>query len=103
APGSEFGAFGQAKVENLGVPAFGDEDVRWLDVAMKNAMRVSRCHGRGNLNGPLEKLRDFQPGGGAELAKVGSVEQLHNQERLVIVFVDLENGADVGMAESRCG
>jgi hypothetical protein len=37
--GSELGALGETEVENLGIPAFGDEDVCRLDVAMNNALR----------------------------------------------------------------
>ena len=41
---------GQAEVENLGVSALGDEDVRGLDVAMNDAFGVGRVESVGNLD-----------------------------------------------------
>ena len=41
----------QSKVQNLGVSALGDEDVRRLDVAMNDAFGVRRVQRIGNLDG----------------------------------------------------
>jgi hypothetical protein len=41
----------QPEVENLGVPALGDEEVSGLDIAMHDALGVSRVQCVGNLDG----------------------------------------------------
>ena len=46
--------FGQSEVENLGMPALGDEDVRGLDVAMNDAFGVRGIQRVGNLDGQVE-------------------------------------------------
>jgi hypothetical protein len=40
----------KTKIENLGVAALGDEDVRRLDVAVDNPCRVGRVKGIGDLD-----------------------------------------------------
>src|SRR5271157_385963 len=42
--------FGQPEVENLGMPAFGEEDVRGLDVAVNNSRGVRRIQRISNLD-----------------------------------------------------
>ena len=46
--------FRQAEIENLGLAARGDENVRWLDVAVNDALRVRRIQRIGNLDGEVE-------------------------------------------------
>ena len=48
---------GQSEIENLGVPALGDENVRGLDVAVDDAFGVRGVERIGNLDGEREQLR----------------------------------------------
>jgi hypothetical protein len=44
------GHFGQAEIQNFRVAAFGDENVRRLDVAVHNAVGVGGIQSVGHLN-----------------------------------------------------
>jgi hypothetical protein len=49
------GDFGQPEVENLGVPALGDENICWLDIAMNDASRVGGVECIGDFDGEGEQ------------------------------------------------
>jgi hypothetical protein len=49
----------------------------------------------------LKEFGDFQALWWADLAKIGPVQQFHDEERLAVVLVDFENRTDVGMAQGR--
>ncbi len=56
------GDFGQAEIENLRVAAKGHEDVCRLDIAMNDALGVSRVEGVGNLNSQIQhRVRRQRP------------------------------------------
>jgi hypothetical protein len=44
----------QAEVENLGIPAPGDEEIGGLDVPVDDPLCVSGFQGIGNLNGEMQ-------------------------------------------------
>lgn len=49
------GDFGEAKIEDLRMASAGDEDIRGLDIAMNNAVRVGGIERAGNLDAPIEE------------------------------------------------
>jgi hypothetical protein len=51
--------FRQAEIENLGLAAGGDENVRGLDVAMNDPFLVRRVQRIGNLDGETEDFVDL--------------------------------------------
>ena len=51
----EIANFCQAKIENLGVTAFADKNVGWLDVAMNDAFRVSGVESVSNFDSEREQ------------------------------------------------
>ena len=91
--------FASPKVENFGVTAPGDKNVRWLDVAMYDAFAM--C--------PIEPIRDFdserqcvfrlQGTPGDTMLQSHAVEELHHHEGTSIFFTDVVNRADVGMVQ----
>ena len=95
---------GQAEVENLGVAALGDEDVRGLDVAMDDSLGVRGVEGVGDLDGERRAgcrvpAADRRSGASAWHA----IEILHGDEGFAVLLADVVNGADVGMVERGSG
>jgi hypothetical protein len=43
-------SFTKSKIENLGVSHLGDEDVRWLDIAVNDSRGMGRGEGIRDLN-----------------------------------------------------
>jgi len=50
----------QTEIEDLGVIVPGDEDVRWLDIAMNDPLGVGRVQSIGNPNGDVQESLDFK-------------------------------------------
>ena len=93
----------QTEIENLGVPALGNENVGGLDVAMNNAFAVGRVERVGNLDGQTEQKVGFEGFSGDPMLERQPVQKLHNDEWLAILLSDFINGADVGMVKGGCG
>src|SRR5713101_7688355 len=55
-PGSDLG---QSKIENLRVSTFGDENVRRLDIALNDSVRMRRVERISQLNGDSEQRVQF--------------------------------------------
>ena len=93
------GNLGQAEVENLGVPALGDENVGGLDVAMDDAFAVRGIERVGDLDGQAEQHVHFQRATGDAVLEGQAIEVLHGDESLAIFLANIVNGADVGMVQ----
>src|SRR5712691_9300560 len=91
----------QAEVQHLCLASRADEDVRGLDVPMDNPFGV-RCLQRiGNLHAEsCHLLGIYWLVGNAPLQRL-PFQELHDDERLVVVLVNVVNGADVGMIRGR--
>ena len=101
AAGADLRQLGQAEVQDLRLPALGDEDVRGLDVAVDDALRVRGVEGVCNLDREIE--RDFErqrPVVDPVLQRL-AVEELHRDERLALGLVDVVHRADVRVVERR--
>ena len=90
---------GEAEVENLGVAAFGDEDVRGFYVAMNDVLLVSGVERVGNFDAERDEhfkcdrvMRD-------ELFERGALQELHRDEGLAVFFANVVNRADIRMIE----
>ena len=86
------GYFGQTEVENLRVSVIGHEDICGFDVPMDDTFFVGCGESVCNLHSQVEKI--IRP----ERFALDPVLQ-----RVTVRFVDLVNGSDVRMVESRCG
>ena len=93
---------GNAKVENLHSTVTEQHDVRWLDVAMHDAVRVREADTARNLQGDRSRILErHSPPLQASLQRLAVVEW-HRQKQLPVVgLADFEDGADVWMVE-RC-
>ena len=91
----------EAEVEYLHLAAFGDEDVRRLDVAVDDAGRVRGVERVGDLDGIVEEQRPSAAACRDAPAQRRAVEHLHDEERQVAVLADVIERADVRMVERR--
>ena len=91
---------GQSKIENLGVPAPRDEDIRRLDVAMDDSLGMRRIERIRNLHAEIEHLLDRQRFIFDPVLQRLAIEKFHGDERLAIYFVHVVNRADIGMIQS---
>ncbi len=94
---------GQAKVEDFGVAAFGDEDVSGLDVAVDDAFGVGGVEGVGNFDGECRGAVHLHRAAGDPVLEGLAFETFHGDEGLAVLFADVVDGADVGMIESGGG
>jgi hypothetical protein len=95
--------FGETKIKNLGLPVRRDENVGGLDGAMNDAFGVSGVERIGDLNSQIQHQL-YRHGLSADptLERL-TVEELHGQERPIILLPNFMNCADVEMIESRSG
>jgi len=93
----------EAEVQDLGLPAFGDEDVGGLDVAVNDPLGVRRIQSIGKLDAKLLNLLRFNGLRGDAVFERLSFEKLHRDEGLALVLVDVVDGADVGVVEGGGG
>ena len=80
---------GQPEVEHLGVPAFGDEDVGGLDVAVQDAFGVRQLNRVGDLHGQVEHRRQRQRLATDEPIERLTFEVLHRDVPLAFEVADV--------------
>src|SRR6202022_4406942 len=78
----------------------GDENVRRFDVAVDDALRVSRIEGIGDLEGDLQQPLQFDWASSDEMLESRAVQIFHGDEGAASLLADVVNNADVGMVES---
>src|SRR5580692_4275282 len=83
------------------MPIRGDEDIRWLDVAMDDALCVSCLKRVSDLDCEVQQRVDFQRLDVNFLLQSMTFQKFHCNKGLVTGFADLVNCANVGMIEGR--
>src|SRR5260370_13510464 len=85
-------------------PSLGQEDVGRFDVAMNDALGMSRLKSAADSNSNIHKccqrkwaMRLDQAGG-----ESFSLEQFHHDERLALALLNSVDRADVGIVERCC-
>ena len=94
---------GEAEIEDFGLAAFGDEYIGRLDVAMNDASSVCNIKGVGNLNSEIEDVLDGERLALDMLTESFTVDEFHDDERTMILFPNVVDGAYAGMIESGSG
>ena len=89
----------QAKIQDLGVAALGDENICRLDIAVNNAMGVSGVESIGNLDRQVQQLGQGQAALADALPERRSVEKLHRDEAPALRLTHFVDHANVGMIE----
>jgi hypothetical protein len=80
-----------------------EEYIRRLDVAMDDALRVRRIQGIRNLSRQVQQGRFANRPYLNPLLERLPLQQLHGDEGLAFVLIDVVYGADVGVIECRRG
>ena len=94
--------FGEAEIQDLGVPSFGDKDIGGLDVAVHNAFAMRSIERIRDFDGQQEQLFIFQRTAGDDVFQCQAVQILHGDERPSLLLSDVVNGADIGMIQGGC-
>src|SRR6266849_4805237 len=91
---------GETEVEDLGLAARVDEDVRRLDVTVNDSLRVRRLERVRELNADIEQVRDVEGAAADPLRERLPFQQLHGDEVLPFELIDRVDGTDRRMVES---
>src|ERR1700733_32937 len=94
--------FRQAKIQDLRLHALHQEDIRGLDVAVYDSLRVGRVQPIGDLNAYIQELRHFDGFSTNAVLERPTLEQLHGDKWAAFELANIVNRADVGMIERRC-
>jgi len=95
--------FRQAEVEDLGLLALSHEQVCGFDVAVDDADSVRRVERVGNLDGQVQNAIQGHRVSFDTMLQGGAFQQLHHQEVLAFVLVNVVNGADVRVIQGGGG
>src|ERR1700739_1673316 len=88
------GKLGESEIQNLGVPALGDENIGRLDVTMNDAFAVSGVQSVGHFNGQAEKDIGVERLSADAMLQRYAIKKLHGDERLSILLADIVDGAN---------
>ena len=94
---------GEAKIEDFGGAALGDEEVGGLDVAVDDTFGVRGVESVGNFDGKCKERVEFHGAAGNAMLERGALQKFHGDEGLAVFLADIVDGADVGVIEGRGG
>ncbi len=89
--------FRQAKIEKLYLPAIGEENIGWLDVAVNDGFGVGCFEGIRHLVAVFWHALEFDGFSHNPVFKGLPFEKLHDDEALTLILVHVINRADVRM------
>ena len=90
---------GQAEVHHLHVAPLGHENVRGLDIAMHDALRVRGVQRVGDLDPEIDNLVNLEHAAGQSIVERLAFHPFHDDERLALVFADVVDRADVRVVQ----
>src|SRR5579872_135436 len=89
----------QSEIEYFGVLARGHEDIRRLDVAMRDPGRMRRIQTVGDLYGERKQCLHWDRLSQDAVLQSGPIQELHHDEGPVFVPLDLVYRANVRMVQ----
>ncbi len=93
-------SFREPEIQNLGLPAIGDENIRGLDVAMHDAFRVRRVECIRDSGAQVQKHFDIERPVIERVLERAPLQKFHGDEGAAAIFADIVNRANVGMIQS---
>lgn len=93
----------QAEIQDLGVAAIGDEDIRGLDVPMDDAFFVRGIQSVGQLHAESDCARNRHWPARQNFLERLAFEEFHSDEGSAFVFLDRMDDADAGMVQGGGG
>src|SRR4051794_17335995 len=94
---------GQAEIQNLRLPAFGDENVSRLNIAMNNALAVSGIESVGHLSRQFKQLLKGNRAACQTLFQGLSSHEFHGDEAVAVLLGNIVNSANIGVIEGGGG
>ncbi len=94
---------GEAEVQDLGQAVAGDHHVLGLEVAVHDARLVRPRESVGELGRERDGALRRQRARVEHVSQGPAVDELHDDERRLVLAADLVDRDDAGMAESGCG
>ena len=91
------GDFCESEVQDFGMPAFGDEYVGGLDVAMDDAFDMGGIESVGNFDSDAEKTIQFKRLASDDVFEGEAIETFHGDKGSAGFLADVVNRANVGM------
>ena len=88
---------GQAEIENLDAPVFGQENILWLKITMSDALIVRSRESAGHLQSVVGGFARRHRSRLDALAKSFSLQKFRYHVERPFVSADVENRKDVGM------
>src|SRR5207247_1256724 len=93
--------FCQSEIKHLGLIARGDKNICRLDIAVNDALGMSRFQGIGNLYPQVKQQIELQSLFSDALLECSPFQQLHGDKMPPVHLCNLINSADVGMIQGR--
>ena len=89
----------QAEVHDFGVAPGRNENVRWLDIAMDDPLRMRRLECVGDLDPQRDQHLLLQGPAGNPVLQRFPLETLHDDEGVAVLIADVLNRADVRVTQ----
>ena len=83
--------------------AFGDEDIRGLDVAVNDVFGVGGIERVGDFDGEGEEFFDVHGAAVDAVLERLPIEKFHGDKGVAVLLADIVDGADVGMVQGGGG
>ncbi len=89
----------QTEIQNLGVPAIGDEDIGRLDIAVNDALGMRRVQRIGNFNREREQHLQFKWLATDAILQRHAFEAFHGDVGCSPAVADFVDSADIRMVQ----